>query len=189
MMRFYSFKKTTQDAVMGLFITVSAVACVTPLERGSDFDRRDYLIQTLSLFNQKSPSLISDRSWNGDWLFRRMRLSLVDEEMRELKPDLLILQGVMNRKDSSSENDLDILHAGALLGYEYEKVEVASYPDSEEVESLAVSLARPLAVRRIPDTRPRFWPLGEQGWLAAFLIRTDDQPIAVFNVEMPRDLS
>ena len=174
--------------VSGLLISLFA-SCITPSVGSSDFDRRDYLIQTLSLFNQKKLSLQSNESWGGDWLYRRMRLALIDEEMRALKPDLLIMQQVMSRQGSSSEDDLKVLHAGALLGYEYDTVKVSHHPDTDEVESLAVSLARPLSIRNIPEDREREWSLGDDGYLAAFLVRTDDQPIAVFNVQMPSDLS
>ncbi len=180
--------------LMGRACTILVVACmlsgcVSWFSHSAGYDKRPYTIQSLPLFDQKMHSTLSQESWNGDWIFRRKRLAMVDAELRRSKPDLLVMQEVMSRRGSSSEDDIALLAAGALAGYESERVEVREFDDTFETESLAVMMARPLAIMPMAEDVKRYWTVGNDGHMAAFLIATDDQPMVVIDVKMPADLS
>ena len=93
--------------------------------------------------NQRVPSRLAKKAWKGDWIFRRDRLELVDQGLRNSKPDLLLLQEALARVGSAAESDLAILSAGAIADYDWRQLKVEEYPDTQEVESMAVAAAPP----------------------------------------------
>jgi len=157
------------------------------LNRDSGYDQRQLTIETLSLFNQRMPTRLAKKSWRGDWLFRRDRLELVDDELRDVKPDVLVLQEVMAKRGSASENDLRILKAGALSEYDFKQQTVAEYPDTDEIESMVVAVSTPLRFSRLElaDGERELWVMGNQGYLMVSTFDFEDQPVTVFNVQMP----
>src|SRR5690606_23224324 len=92
-----------------LLLAFSASSCVTGwFGGGSGFDSRPLSIQTLALYNQRTSSRLSKRAWKGDWIFRRDRLELIDGELRNVRPDILAMLEVMERKSNPSESDKGI---------------------------------------------------------------------------------
>ncbi len=143
-------------------------------------------IQTLSLFNQRDNSRLSKESWKGDWVFRRERLELIDQELRNIKPDLLILQEVMSKSESPSDSDGNILQAGALSEYDWHMRTVEQYDDSQEVEAMAVAAGLPLKIDRAKTSSQReLWDIGARGYLSAVTIEVDGEVLIVFNLQMP----
>jgi endonuclease/exonuclease/phosphatase family metal-dependent hydrolase len=166
---------------------LTSPGCVDDLlSRRSGSDVRFVTIQTLSLFNQREPSRLSKVSWKGDWVFRRERLELIDRELRNIKPDLLILQETMSKIESPSESDRNILLAGALSEYDWHLRVVKEYEDSQEAESMAVAVGLPLRIDRAQTlSRRELWDIGNDGYLVATSVDIDGTPLTVFNVQMP----
>jgi hypothetical protein len=77
------------------------------------YDERSFSILNLNLFNQRTPSTLSRKNWKGDWLFRRERLELIDEQLRISRPDIVVFQELLTRRGSPSESDINILNFGA----------------------------------------------------------------------------
>lgn len=176
--------------VFALFAGVVVSCSLSFLGRTTSFDSKPITIQTVDFFNQRIESLTAKKRWKGDWLFRRSRLELIDRELRQVKPDLLILQQVMARKHSPSESDSSILRAGALTDYEWQELTVRDYPDTKEAESMAVAVGLPLRIVPSSDASARnLWMLGSDGFMTATTVDLEWQPMGVFNVQMPSDAS
>jgi len=179
-------KKILVIAVVVAGTVIVSAGCITSLFSGSaGFDQKIVTIQTLSLFDQRKISRLSRRSWKGDWIMRRDRLELIDEGLRNLKPDILMFQELTEKVGNTAESDQNILSAGALIDYIWEKHEVTRYPDTQEIESLAVAIGPPHKPV-IGETSDRnMWILGIGGYLMVSSINIEDQPVLAFNVKMP----
>lgn len=160
--------------------------CIEGLFRKTGgFDQRPMTVQTVSLFNQRDPSRLAKRSWKGDWIFRRDRLDMIDAELRNTKPDLLLLQDVIAKVGSTAESDRRILSAGSLLDYEWRDRKVESYADTQEIQSLAIAVGVPNRFVKEPEGERDLWLMGTGGYLEAATFEYEDQPVTVFNVQMP----
>ena len=126
-----------------------------------------------------------DLAWKGNWLLRRKRLEVIDFELRKVKPDILAFQNVMNRMESPSESDINILSFGSLRGYSWKSAFIKNYAETGEdkFQSLAVSL--PLRFQQVGND-VYSWPLGVDGFLSMYELFLVDRPILVFNVSMPK---
>jgi hypothetical protein len=171
-------------AILGLTLLVTG--CITSIFSGSaGFDQKIVTIQTLGLFDQRKISRLSRRSWKGDWIMRRDRLELVDDGLRNLKPDILMFQELTEKVGNTAESDQNILSAGALVDYIWEKHEVTRYPDTQEIESLATAIGPPHKPIDGESSERDMWILGTGGYLMASTINIEDQPVLAFNVKMP----
>ena len=160
-------------------------ACVADwLNRSAGFDARPLTVATIPLFNQRQLPRLAKRSWRGDWILRRERLELVDQGLRNAKPDVLILQELMARINGGAETDRAILSAGSLLDYEWRQQEVQTFEDTLEVESLGVAAAPPTRLSS-SRTKPRLWALGQSGALWTTALDYEGQVVTIFNVKMP----
>jgi hypothetical protein len=190
-------------------VAVAASGCITDLfRRSAGYDQRNLSLQTLALFNQRTPSRLAKRNWKGDWIFRRDRLELVDAELRNVKPDILMLQEAMAKRDSAAENDGSILRAGALADYEWREAMVETYEDTKEWQSMVVALGLGLKFAAPPPAEApagdassgaaapdpanpdagvnrETWVLGADGYMMAATVDYEGQPVSVFNVQMP----
>lgn len=128
---------------------------------------------------------MSQENWKGDWLFRRERLEAIDNELRTSKPDLVLMQGVLSKKGSPSESDENILEMGALNGYQWSRSLLNLYEDTQEEVFHAVAAGLPLRISRESDEIAKVWAIGIDGFLSVTLVEMDEQPIYVFNLEMP----
>lgn len=173
-----------------LLVMCAATACITDLfRRSAGYDQRPLLVQTLALFNQRTPSRLAKRSWKGDWIFRRDRLEMVDQELRNSKPDILALQEVMARRGSSAESDARILRAGALSDYDWREATVEQFEDTQETQSMVLALGVPFKFIAAPGGEREAWVMGAGGYLQAATIEYEDQPVTFFNVQMPQTTS
>ena len=160
-------------------------SCVLfPFKSEASYDSKTINIQSINLFNQRDLSSASKGNWRGDWLFRRLRLSVIDQELRSSKPDILVFQEGMERLGSPSESDEAILSAGALQGYDWQKTEIRTYDDTQESESMGVAVGLPLKLKELLGTR-NSWVLGNDGYMTVNVITLESQPIVIFNVQMP----
>lgn len=157
-------------------------SCVKDLiEPNRDFDSHKIKIQMLSLFNQRTNPKNSTKTWRGDWLFRRERLSVIDRELSELKPDLAIFQKMMKRDSNSFESDQGILSAGALKGYKWRASKIREYSDTGEEESLGLALSSPLEF--LSNEEEQSTVLGASS-LALQTLKLEKQPILLANLEI-----
>lgn len=152
---------------------------------GSGYDKQPLTIQTLNLFNQRIPSSMARKNWKGDWLFRRDRIELVDAELRSSKPDILMLQGAMERDGSASESDVRILARGALEGYAWDTKEVATWRDTGELENMAVAVGLPVRVVSVGSASTSIRRFGGNGQVVFSELSLDQTPVLIFNVRMP----
>ncbi len=171
-----------------VYIAVKLSGCTSLSVGSGSFDRRPVSIVSFDLFNQRAEP-DSKNSWRGDWLFRRERLLLIDRYLRDRKPDLLLLQGVLSRIGSYTENDLKIVGQGGLEGYDFDSIPIAEYPDTGELESLAVAVGLPLQLVTLPASLTRMWKFNNGGILAMFLVELGEREIAIFSLRTPEDSS
>jgi hypothetical protein len=175
-----------QLRLFNLFLPLWALCSCALLSGGNrDFDERSFSVLNLNLFNQRTPSSMSTKNWKGDWLFRRERLELLDEQLRISRPDIVAFQEALIRQDSPSESDMNILSAGALEGYEWDASLVRSYRDTQEMQYHAVAVGLPIKLSpSAPNQRPAL-PIGEDGAMTYSLLELDSSPILIVNLQMP----
>jgi hypothetical protein len=147
-------------------------------------DSQSITIQTLSLFDQRLEPGEGLRSWKGDWLFRRSRLDIVDQEVQNAKPDLLLLQDVLARKENSFDSDSDILSRGALEGYFWDLVPLGYYEDTDENFFQGVAASYTMKIAELPPEH-RMIRLGTDGYLTVHKITWELEPLLLFDVKMP----
>ena len=165
-----------------LYLGLLSSACIT----SGGYDSQPLTVNTLSLFNQRIKSNRSKHNWTGDWVFRRDRLGLIDQELRSSKSDIFVFQEMMSRIGSPSESDAYILTAGSLTGYHFEQVPIQKYSDTREEESLAVGYSLPVRKSSLPSKSTRkAWMIANQGYMTATLLEYEGEPLPVFNVHMP----
>lgn len=182
------FELCTRATLAGLCLLASG--CVSQFFRPvAIYDNRKLTIQSLSLFNQRAQPVTSSLSWKGDWLFRRERLELIDQELKAAKPDLLILRELLVREGSPYDADAAILGAGALRGYEWQSVDTQVYEDSHERESMALVSGLPVRVRPQDASLKQLWRLGKASDLSAFVVSLEGESIAVFNLNISEQLA
>jgi hypothetical protein len=137
------------------------------------------------MYAQRNSLTGEANSWTGDWIFRRQRLSLIDEQFRASRPDIILFQDVMQREDSTSESDLEILAVGSLRGYATHSLPVSDYSDTQEIRSMAVAATKPLQFLEFQSEQRQTWNIGTDGYLTLDVLQGSEQPIVIFNVQMP----
>ena len=155
----------------------------------ASYDSRPVSVLTASLFNQRTPSRLVKSPWKGDWVLRRDRLTIIDKDLRNSQPDLILFQESMERIGSSAESDRKILGAGALSEYDWRQQQVGEYGDTQEAESLVVAASAPLKFPSTMDSQGETWAMGSGGFLMATTVEYENQPLVIFNVQMPPSIS
>lgn len=178
-------KKRLKAWAMLLGGVIFLAGCIGLFDFGSGYDKRALTVETVSLFNQRQTSRLSKRSWVGDWILRRARLELTDAGLKNLKPDILMLQDLMAKRGSTAESDQAILAAGALSSYAWRLDAVEDYADTLEQEHMGFALAFPLNFSVMDGDNRQVWNMGTGGYLTAATIEYENQPIDVFNVRLP----
>lgn len=148
------------------------------------FSERSLSVASLDMFSQQEkPS--GGKSWRGDWQFRRDRLELIDASLRDVRPDVVILQNAMRRSGSVSESDELILSSGALTRYDWRSVVVERIKETGEERMLAVAVSKPYRHLPIPEGVKNYSQFGVDGHLVFYPVDADGQPMVIFNVQMP----
>jgi hypothetical protein len=160
--------------------------CAWLLSQNSTYDQRPLTAQTLNLYNQRLKGRLSSKMWKGDWILRRHRLALIDQDLRNIKPDILMLQQSMERIGNRSESDKAILSAGALQDYEWQEQEVQQYMDTQEKESMVLAISSSGRFVNHPTGKPigQMWLLGHTGFLQHSVLSYEDQSVDIFNVHL-----
>lgn len=169
--------------LFAVYLLLTTTACITG-DGPSGFSDRSISIASLDMFSQQERPAVG-RSWSGDWQFRRDRLELIDASLRDVRPDVVILQNAMRRAGSVSESDELILSSGALNRYDWRSVIIEKLKESGEERMLAVAVSKPYKHMALPDGVKNYSQFGVDGHLAFYPIDADGQPIVVFNVQMP----
>ncbi len=151
------------------------------------YDSRTLHLSILSLFNQATKSKVEGQNWRGDWVFRRERLALIDKELRQSRPDLILFQEALAKRDSEFDSDHSILKAGALLGYDWQELLSKEHTDQAEIETTALASVVPLVVRPINRLRQEVLHFGKIGTLSVFSVTLDKQELLLFAVDSLRD--
>ena len=149
------------------------------------YDDRSVSVLNLNLFNQRIPSNLVQRNWKGDWLFRRERLELIDEQLRISRPDIVVFQELLTRRGSPSESDINILSYGALEGYQWDADLVAAFKDTQEMEYQAAAVGLPVKLLAPESASKPFSPISIDGFLSYSMLEIDQQPILLVNLSMP----
>ena len=172
-----------------IILSLAFCSCIpTLLFQESAYDTSKITFQTLSIFNQREAPA-KNSHWKGNWIFRRERLASIDQILRGAKPDILVLQEVMAKQNSPYDSDQYILGAGALLGYDWQSVQIETYQDTHEVESLSVVSGLPVYKDPYEDERKRMWSLGHGSFLGAFIVTMESQEIAIFNLKISEQVA
>lgn len=148
------------------------------------FSERSLSVASLDMFSQQEKPA-GGKSWRGDWQFRRDRLELIDASLRDVRPDVVILQNAMRRSGSVSESDELILSSGALTRYDWRSVVVERIKETGEERMLAVAVSKPYRHLPIPDGVKNYSQFGVDGHLVFYPVDADGQPMVIFNVQMP----
>ena len=152
------------------------------------YDGRSFTIMNLNLFNQRIPSTMSQKNWKGDWLFRRERLELIDEQLRISRPDIVVFQELLTRRGRPSDSDINILSYGALEGYEWDADLVTQYKDSQEMQYHATAVGLPVKLTDREQYIKKHWGIGVEGFMSYSLLELDQVPILLVNIAMPQNL-
>lgn len=152
------------------------------------YDTRALHISTLCLFNQLDKTKEQLTEWAGDWVFRRERLALIDSNLQQGRPDILLLQEALEKGESDFDADRSILRAGALSGYDWQELEVAQNIDNER-EFLAIASAVPLVIRDANRKKLKLLKFGEDGFVGVFSVSLEREELILFNVQSPKSTS
>lgn len=167
-------------------VMMAGAGCATVrLPTPSFYTSRAITVETADLFDQRTRSTLGNENWKGDWLMRRERLEAIDGELRNAKPDLVVFQGVLNKKGNPSESDVNIIGKGALSDYQWARSLLMLYEDTQEELSHVVAAGLPLRISQESEDFAKVWAIGIDGFLSVAVVEMDEQPILVFNLQMP----
>lgn len=169
--------------IFTLFSAIGLSSCVTT-DGPSGYSERVLTVASIDMFSQQEQPR-AGKSWSGDWQFRRDRLELIDATLRDVRPDIVVMQNAMRRAGSVSESDELILKSGALNKYDWNDHVVEFLPESGEDRLLAVAITKPLRIATLPEGVKNYSQFGVDGHLVFYQIESDGGPVLVFNVLMP----
>lgn len=140
------FKKIHKHFLLATCGAFFLHSCLSVFEdKPVPYETKTIEILTYSLFNQQTEATDSSKDWKGDWIFRRERLNLIDDELLKLKPDLIFFQELLQKKGNPLESDQKILSSSSLSGYSWYLSKPKDHSHTGELESLAVTLKHPLS--------------------------------------------
>lgn len=159
-------------------------ACVSGLfEFSAGYDKKPVTVMTQNFFDQRKKSNLSASHWKGDWIFRRKRLRLIDDELRDYRPNILFFQQMVERSGSEAESDKNILSAGALLDYMWDQRVVSKYADTGETSHMGTAVSAPLKVLEVEKSN-KMWIFDESNYFVTSLIDLYKQPLLLVNVSV-----
>ncbi|NRA67837.1 MAG: hypothetical protein HRU19_25375 [Pseudobacteriovorax sp.] len=174
--------------VITLLLTFSLSSCSTVVLQGFGNDSNKALsIVTADLFNQRDGSQ-DENTWKGDWLFRRARIELIDQQLVNIRPDILLFQNLMKREGSVSESDVKLLNAGVLNGFRWQTHKMKSFSDTGEQSLLASAIGLPARFDS-SGLEGKSIQIGKGGFAAVFPVERNGQKILLSSVKLPNDES
>lgn len=180
-------KKLWRLGCLSAIVSLMNSCVIFGFQPAGRYDGRSFSVLNLNLFNQRIPSTMTNRNWKGDWLFRRERLELIDEQLRVSRPDIIVFQELLARRGSPSESDINILSYGALEGYEWDADQVAYFKDTQETQYQAVAVGLPVKLAQGDSAGQKAWPIGMDGGMSYALLELDRKQILLINLSMPQN--
>jgi hypothetical protein len=118
-------------------------------------------------------------------LFRRERLFLTDEQIRQTLPEVLVMQEMMERTHSRSESDSKILSAGALTDYTFKTSSIKKYKDTSENELLGIAINNSVKILKHKNSQKTLekWSKGDIDAISLLLMH-ENHPTLLFNISM-----
>ena len=159
-------------------------ASFSPLLKKKSWDNKVLTVETLSLFNQKIPTMENYKSsWEGDWLLRRKRLALLDKLLANNLPNIIFFQEMLYK--NATDSDAAILESSSLAYYKSFPVSIKEDPetDEEEFSSIYVRL-EDLPPDAIKATK-KVWKLEDSSYLIFQKLIVNRKPLYLFNVNIP----
>jgi hypothetical protein len=153
----------------------------------SAYEERRIVIQLATLFEQNNVKSPREISWAGDWIFRRQRLNVLDDQLGAIKPDIVLLQGLTYREFSPSESEVKILSAGALANYNWHVSKVDENITTEEVIATGAAFALPLKVDTMRTySEQQSWDIGAvNGYVILSRFLTPSGGGALVSIKLP----
>ncbi len=186
-LRFFLFLRVHKLSILALLLGASG--CVYFSNFGSNqYDANPLTIQTISLFNQKVSPAAPAPSLNGDWIFRRKRLSKISMEIARAKPDILFLQQVMRKNDNPYENDILILKENLQANYQVFLRLFDDHQDTLETEYMGILVSPSLITQTTGEesdkdsTSANLRPL-----IFSQTVSFAGAPILLINVSLPHE--
>lgn len=144
--------------------------------------REQVTIQVAPLFlqeNQKDPSI----NWQGDWIFRRKRLDLLDQQLATSKPDVIVFQDLIYRAYSPSESEQNLLSAGSLANYSWHVAKTGYLESSEETIASGVAAALPSRIDFAKTMSSKeVWEIEGGAKVVYTQVKTENGSIALLSV-------
>ena len=149
----------------------------------SDWFGPPFTIQTLSLFNQRTDVLEgTQKTWKGDWLFRRKRSQLVDDAINKKSPNIIFFQEMME-KSSKSDSDATILGYSSLAYHQPFFFPYKKYKETGEKESAAIYIR--MGNHNIEsETQNPIIALENNGYVSFQKILLNNVPFYLINIKM-----
>lgn len=169
--------------ILLLSLLAHVSSCVTK-DGPAGYSERVVTIASLDMFSQQELPR-NGKSWSGDWQLRRDRLDLIDATLRDIRPDIFLMQNAMRRAGSVSESDELILRSGALMRYDWKDLKIDYLSESGEERLLAVAVAKPLRILPIPENVKNYSQFGVDGHLVFYPVEAEGGTLLVFDVQMP----
>lgn len=152
------------------FLIALVSSCVTAGNAEfSGYEDKRLIVQVVSLFPQLKTPSVEDSNWTGDWIFRRERMDLLDKQLSEIKPDIILLQDLVFRKYSPGESEFNLLASGALTDYDWHITKTGMIAETEETTASALAMALPLKIELLKTLNSKSkWDIGEENSYVIF---------------------
>ncbi len=168
-----------------LFFLFALYSCVTTTQ-DRVYELHPVTVAMLENFNQTAPSRSGTKNWLGDWIFRRDRLELIDKNLRNVKPDIFVLQNAVEKYQSFAESDVNILLAGSLRDYVSMRMEALKIDLTNETSGVGFIVAPPLKFLPTAIAARKSWKLSMDGFLAVVDISDGTDVTTLFSLQMPK---
>lgn len=165
---------------------LSSCAYFSPFSHKKTWSKAPLTVETLSLFNQKVPTMKEYRnSWEGDWLLRRKRLALLDNLLATNLPNIIFFQEML--KKNTSDSDAAILESSSLAYYKNLPLSIKEDPETGEEEFAATYIRLEDMSSETIHAKQTLWELEESSYIVFQKLSIEEEPLYLFNVNFPRN--
>jgi len=165
------------------YVALDSCASFSSLLKKKSWENTVLTVETLSLFNQKIPTMENGiNSWEGDWLFRRKRLALLDKLLENNLPNIIFFQEMLLK--NAIDSDAAILESSSLAYYKNLPVFIKEDPETDEEEFASVYLRfEDLPPDAVKATK-KVWKLDDSSYLVFQKLIVSGKPLYLFNVNL-----
>lgn len=173
--------KTTLYIFLTFYILLNMISCTHFILLGS-YEITPISIHFINFFNQQAVSTHSQHNWYGDWIFRRKRLAIIDNEINIQKPDILIMQEILSKEGSMSESDINILKFSSLQFYNIDTALITKHKNTYEEEYIGIAIKSNYTI--IPQEKNNTWILDNNNFAAFFIIQINKTPVLIVQIKL-----